>query len=125
MAAMPPVTFAVSQRSAHKEAAVKLLDFLLNDPDAGKTLGVTRGLPPNKQTREQVCATATAGNKAVCDYEQSVASKIGAATGLWPSGSAAVKRDFQRAYDDVIFGRISVADGAARVVQGAEQSLAK
>lgn len=125
MAAMPPVTFAVSQRSAHKDAAVKLLNFLINDPDPGKTLGVVRGLPPNKRIREQVCAAATGGNKAVCDYEQSVADRIGPATGLWPSGSAAVKRDFQRAYDDVIFGRASIADAAARVVQGAEQSLAQ
>jgi multiple sugar transport system substrate-binding protein len=123
MLALPSTTFAVSGRSAHKDAAVKLLDFLTNDPDAGKLLGTIRGLPPNKQTRTQVCAAATGGNKAVCDYETMVASKIGPATGLWPSGSAAVKRDFQRAYDDVIFGRVSVSDGANRVVQEAQQAL--
>ncbi|WAL63638.1 extracellular solute-binding protein [Amycolatopsis cynarae] len=125
MAAMPPVTFAVTQRSAHKDAAVKLLDFLTNDPDAGRILGTTRGLPPNTQTRDAVCGAAQGGDKAVCDYEKSVAGRIGSATGLWPSGSAAVKRDFQRTYDDVIFGRVGVADGAARVVQSAQQSLSQ
>jgi multiple sugar transport system substrate-binding protein len=123
MAALPSVMFAVSGRSAHKDAAVKLLDFLTNDPEAGKLLGTVRGMAPNKQTRSQVCGAATGGDKAVCDYETSVADRIGPATGLWPTGSAAVKRDFQRAYDDVIFGRISVADGAARVVQEAQQAL--
>ncbi|HET6708590.1 ABC transporter substrate-binding protein [Amycolatopsis sp.] len=123
MAAMPPVTFAVAQRSAHKEAAAKLLSFLVNNPEAGKVLGVVRGLPPNTAIREQVCGAAQAATKAVCDYEKSVADRIGPATGLWPTGSAAVKRDFQRGYDDVIFGRTSVADGAARVVQTAQQAL--
>jgi pectin-derived oligosaccharide transport system substrate-binding protein len=125
MAAMAPVTFAVSQRSAHKDAAVKLLDFLTNDPQAGQILGTTRGLPANRQIRDAVCGAANSGDKAVCDYEQSVSDKIGVATGLWPTGSAAVKRDFQRIYDDVIFGRTSVAAGAAQVVQTAQQDLAQ
>ncbi|MEQ0564531.1 extracellular solute-binding protein [Amycolatopsis sp. NEAU-NG30] len=123
MAAMPPVTFAIAQHSAQKDAAAKLLSFLVNNPEAGKQLGVARGLPPNTAIREQVCGTAQAATKAVCDYEKSVADRIGPATGLWPTGAAAVKRDFQRIYDDVIFGRTSVADGAARVVQTAQQSL--
>lgn len=123
MAAMPPVTFAIAQPSAHKDAAAKLLSFLVNDPEAGKLLGVARGLPPTTAIRGQVCAAAQGATKAVCDYEKSVADRIGPATGLWPTGSAAIKRDFQRVYDDVIFGRTSVADGAARLVQTAQQSL--
>jgi multiple sugar transport system substrate-binding protein len=123
MAAMPPVTFAVSQHSAHKDAAVKLVDFLVNDPDAGKILGTTRGLPPNLTIRDQVCGSATAATKAVCDYEKAAASEIGPSYGIWPTGSAAIKRDFQTVYDDVIFGKTSVPDGAARVIQDAKQSL--
>jgi multiple sugar transport system substrate-binding protein len=123
MAAMPPVSFAVSQRSSHKDAAVKLLDFLVNDPTAGKMLGATRGVPPNQDIRAQVCGSATGANKAVCDYETAQRDKVGPAFGAWPTGSAAIKRDFQRTYDDVIFGRISPAEGADRVVQNARNSL--
>jgi multiple sugar transport system substrate-binding protein len=123
MAAMPPVSFAVSERSTHKDAAVKLLDFLVNDPDAGRLLGTTRGLPPNQDIRAQVCGSATGPTKAVCDYEASVASKIGPSFGNWPTGSAAIKRDFQSVYDDVIFGKSTVAAGAQRVIQDAGQSL--
>lgn len=123
MAAMPPVSFAVSQRSAHRDAAVKLLDFLVNDPDAGRVLGTTRGLPPNLTIRDQVCAAATGSTKAVCDYEKAQAARIGPSFGNWPTGSSTVKRDFQTVYDEVIFGRLSVAAGAARVIQDAQQSL--
>ncbi|HEY0496479.1 MAG TPA: extracellular solute-binding protein [Kutzneria sp.] len=123
MAAMPPVSFAVSQRSSHKDAAAKLLDFLVNDPTTGRILGATRGLPPNQDIRAQVCGAATGANKAVCDYEAAQRDKVGPAFGAWPTGSAAIKRDFQRTYDDVIFGRISAADAAERVVQNAGHSL--
>jgi multiple sugar transport system substrate-binding protein len=123
MAALPPVSFAVSQRSKHKEAAVKLLDFLLNDPDAGKVLGAARGVPPNEDIRAQVCASATGGNKLVCDHQTAQKDKMGPAFGPWPSGSSAIKRDFQRTYDDVIFKRANVGDAARRVVQDAKLSL--
>ena len=123
LAAMPPVTFAVSQRSKHIDAAVKLLDFLTNNPDAGKILGTTRGLPANQSIRQQVCAAAGAGDKAVCDYETAVGPKLEPSFGNWPNGAAAIKTDFQNVYDDVIFGRSSVSAAAARVITDAQQSL--
>lgn len=124
MAALPPVYFAVAQHSSHKAAAEKLLDFLVNDPEAGKALGATRGLPANSDVRTQVCGSATAGDKAVCDYEQQVADRLGPSDSWqWPTGSSAIKTDFQQVYDDVIFGRTSVASAADRVIKDAEQSL--
>ncbi len=124
MAALPPVFFAVSKQSKHKDDAVKLMDFLINDPAAGKVLGATRGLPANLDVRSQVCASADPGNKAVCDYETTVKAKIGPSSGwLWPSGSSAIKTDFQKVYDDVIFGKKSPAAAAAQVVSDAQQSL--
>lgn len=126
MAALPPVYFGVAQHSSHKAAAEKLLNFLVNDPEAGKVLGATRGLPSNTDIRAQVCGNAAAGDKAVCDYEKSVSDKLGpSATWQWPTGSSAIKTDFQQVYDDVIFGRTSVAAAASRVVKDAQQSLAQ
>jgi multiple sugar transport system substrate-binding protein len=124
MAALPPVYFAVPKSSSHQAAAVELLDFLANDPTAGTALGTTRGLPANQQIRTQVCSAATGANKAVCDYESAQASRIGSSAGwMWPKGSAEIKTDFQKVYDDVIFGRSSVAAAAARVISDANQSL--
>ena len=125
LAAMPPVSFAVSKRSAHPDAAIKLLDFLTNDPGAGAILGTTRGMPPNLSIRASVCANATSSTKAVCSYEDSVKSIVGPSFGNWPTGSAAIKRDFQQIYDDVIFGRTSVSAAAARVVGDAQQTLSQ
>lgn len=124
MSALPPVYYAVPRTSQHKDAAVELINFLLNDPNAATLLGTSRGLPPNSDIRQQVCANASANDKSVCDYEQSVADKLGSSQSwLWPSGSSAIKTDFQQVYDKVIFGKSSVADAANQVVRDAQQSL--
>ncbi len=123
MSAQPPVSYAVSNRSENKDAAVKLVDFLVNDPEAGKILGTTRSLPPNEKIREQVCAEGTELDAVVCDYQQAVADKTGPAFRPWPNGAAVIKRDFQRIYDDVMFGRISAEEGAERVIQTGQQVL--
>ncbi|WP_159662108.1 ABC transporter substrate-binding protein [Streptomyces mexicanus] len=124
MAALPPVYFGIAQHSSHKDAAAKLLDFLVNDPEAGAALGATRGVPANSEVRAAVCGAATGDGKAVCDYEQRVQQRMGPSdTWQWPSGSSAIKTDFQQVYDDVIFGRTSVSAGAERVVKNAQQSL--
>lgn len=124
MAALPPVYYAVPKLSAHQSAAIKLLDFLVNDPDAGKILGTTRGLPPNSTVRRSVCGAASAADKAVCDYEQAVAARLGPSQSwVWPAGSSEIKTDFQQVYDNVIFGKSSVADAARQVISDARQSL--
>ena len=125
MAALASVSFAVAQSSAHKDAAVKLMDFLTNDPDAGNLLGATRGLPPNLKIRATVCGAATGNNKAVCDYETAVKAQVGPSFGPWPKGSATIKRDFQTIYDDVIFGKATVDQGAKRVIDGANSTLSQ
>src|SRR5439155_8173874 len=43
----PAMYLAISARSKAQDAAAKLVDFLINDPDAGKILGTDRGLAPN------------------------------------------------------------------------------
>src|SRR5690606_22663736 len=41
----PSMFFSVAGSSADKEATAALLSFFVNDPDAGKILGVERGVP--------------------------------------------------------------------------------
>ncbi|WP_327712534.1 sugar ABC transporter substrate-binding protein [Streptomyces sp. NBC_00464] len=124
MAALPPVYYGVAKTSSHKDAAALLLDFILNDPEAGKALGATRGTPPNSDVAKTVCSSAASADKEVCDFQAKVSDKLSPSdTWLWPSGSSAIKSDFQRIYDDVIFGKSSVSAGAAKVVENAKQSL--
>ncbi|MFC9947962.1 ABC transporter substrate-binding protein [Streptomyces pratensis] len=124
MAALPPVYYGIAKTSSHKDAAALLLDFILNDSEAGKVLGTTRGTPPNSDVATSVCASATGADKDTCDFQSKVKDKLSPSdTWLWPSGSSAIKTDFQRVYDDVIFGKTSASAGAEKVVKNAKQSL--
>ncbi|MFE7077337.1 ABC transporter substrate-binding protein [Streptomyces sp. NPDC057620] len=124
MPALPPVYYGVSQRSSHKEAAALLMNFLVNDPEAGKVLGTSRGTPANSDNKDSVCAQASGAEKQTCDFQTKMADRLMPSdTWFWPSGSAALKSDFQRVFDQVIFGEISVSEGAAKVVENAEQGL--
>jgi oligogalacturonide transport system substrate-binding protein len=41
----PSLLFTVSKRSKHPEVAARFLSFLMTDPEAGRILGVSRGVP--------------------------------------------------------------------------------
>ena len=124
LAALPPVYFGIPASSKKKDAAIKLLNFLVNDTQAGATLGTSRGVPPNTAIREQVCGSAAPADKQTCAYEQQVASNVGPSkTWAWPMGSSAVKADFQKVYDTVVFGKASPAQAAAQLVSDAKDSI--
>lgn len=122
--AKPAMLFSIAQRSAHKEQAAKLIDFLLHDPGAGKALGMSRGLPANEQLREQVGGILTGPPKAAFEFEQQLRPTLEQAPPPPPKGAGTVKSAFQRVYDDVIFQRTSIDAAAAKFLDQAQQALA-
>jgi multiple sugar transport system substrate-binding protein len=121
--AKPAMMFSVAQRSAHKDAAAKLVDFLINDAEAGKTLGMSRGLPANQQLRDAVGATLAGPPQVAFAFEQSVGPRLQPAPPPPPKGASAVKTAFQRTYDDVMFDRASPQQAAEKFLTQAKQAL--
>ncbi len=122
--AKPAMMFSIAQSSKQKEAAAKLINFLLNDEEAGKILGMSRGLPANAKVREQVGATLTGPPLVAFKYEQAIGPKLEPAPPPPPKGAGTVKSTFQRIYDDVIFARSTIAQAAAKFVTEAQQAIA-
>jgi multiple sugar transport system substrate-binding protein len=122
--AKPAMMFSISQRSEHKEAAAKLINFLINDPEAGEILGMSRGLPANAQVREKVGATLTGPPLVGFQYEQKVGPSLEPAPPPPPKGAGTVKATFQRIYDDVIFQRSPIPQAAEKFLSEAQQAIA-
>jgi multiple sugar transport system substrate-binding protein len=122
--AKPAMMFSIAQRSEHKAAAAKLIDFLVNDVDAGKILGMSRGLPANQQVREQVAATLQGPPLVGYQYEKLVGPRLEPAPPPPPKGAGEVKTAFQRVYDDVIFERGSIRQNAEKFITQATQAIA-
>jgi multiple sugar transport system substrate-binding protein len=121
--AKPSMLISIARRSEHPREAARFIDFLLNDPAAGKVLGVSRGMPVNGQIRQTVGAALTGPPKAAYEFEQAVLPRLKNAPPPPPKGSGEVKAAFQRVYDDVSFERSSPQEAAEKFFQEAQQAL--
>ncbi|MEV7099016.1 extracellular solute-binding protein [Amycolatopsis sp. NPDC051045] len=119
----PSMFLAVSARSQQQEAAAKLVDFLVNDPEVGKIVGTDRGLAPNLKVRAQLAAGATGNDKTLYDYEAALEPKLGAAPPVPPKGAGAIQKLLQRTYEEVAFGRMSIDDAVNRFMTEAQKGL--
>lgn len=103
---------AVSPKSEHPEIAAKLLDFLINDPEAAEILGLTRGIPLNTENYEALAPTLSGGDKIVNDFVLEHQSEFSDPSPLAPPGVSTLPADFTLAYENIIFGQQSNADAA-------------
>ncbi|HEX6684584.1 MAG TPA: extracellular solute-binding protein [Candidatus Limnocylindrales bacterium] len=121
--AKPAMMFSISQRSEKKPEAAKLINFLINDAEAGKILGMSRGLPANAKVRDTVGAALTGPPLVAFQYEQTVGPKLEPAPPPPPKGAGTAKASFQRIYDDVIFQRSSIQQAAEKFMADAQKAI--
>lgn len=119
----PSMFLSVSARGKAQEASAKLVNFLINDPEAGKILGAERGLPPNLAIRKQLAAEATGTNKVIYEYEASIESKLGPAPAVPPKGAGSIQKLLQRTYEEVAFERLTVDAAVSRFMSEAQKDL--
>lgn len=119
----PSQLISASARTKNKDAAVKLIDFLLNDPDAGKVLGANRGLPANLKIREAVAQNLSGANKVIFEYEKSVDAKLGDAPPAPPKGDGAIYKLMQRKHEEVVFGKKTIDQALDEFWRDAEEAL--
>jgi multiple sugar transport system substrate-binding protein len=121
--AKPSMLISIARRSKHPKEAAQFIDFLLNDPEVGKVLGVSRGMPANGQIRDTVGAALTGPPKVAYEFEKAVLPNLKNAPPPPPKGSGEVKAAFQRVYDDVSFERSSPREAAEKFIREAQQAL--
>ncbi len=116
--------FSVFRGSKHKEAAVDVVNFLANDPEAGKILGTDRGLPSNLDIRKEVAATTTdPAMKASIAVEDQLVPKFGPAPAVPLPGHSKVKTELVKAAEEVQYGRQTPAAAAAAYVAAAKAAI--
>jgi multiple sugar transport system substrate-binding protein len=119
----PSQLIAASNRGKNKDAAVKLIDFLLNDTEAGKILGANRGLPANLKIREAVARNLAGPNKLIFEYEAAVDKALGDAPQAPPKGDGAVYKLMQRLHEEIVFGRKSIDEAIKQFFTEGNQAL--
>ncbi|GAA0529869.1 ABC transporter substrate-binding protein [Paractinoplanes ferrugineus] len=117
--------FSIFRGTKKKDAAIDVVNFLANDPEAGKILGTDRGLPPNLDVRKQVAAGVTdASMKQTIEVQNELGTKFGPTSpAVPPKGHSKVKTELVRIAEEVTFGRSTPEAGATAFVTAAKAAI--
>jgi multiple sugar transport system substrate-binding protein len=114
--------WGASARTEHPVEAQLLIDFLANDVEAGKILGITRGTPANSEIREAILPQLPETDKAVVDFLSEVSGEV-VPSRLAPAGAAAFTKNLQRYASEVLFERQTPDEAAANLIAETEAAL--
>jgi multiple sugar transport system substrate-binding protein len=115
---------SVFSGSKNKDTAVDVVNFLLNDPDAGKILGTDRGLPSNLDVRKAVADTVTdPAMKLSIQVESDLTGKFGASPQVPPKGHSTLRAELIKAAEEVQFGRKTPAESATAFITAVQAAL--
>lgn len=108
----PGMYWSVSEKSQHPAEAAKLVDFLINNEEAGKIQGTERGLPANNSIRESLASTVSGTDKKALEFPDQIKDTIGDAPEVTPNGASSLDKDIVRYMSDVVFGKQTATDAA-------------
>ncbi|NGO09349.1 carbohydrate ABC transporter substrate-binding protein [Streptomyces sp. HC44] len=119
----PSMFMGIADSSGHPKQAARFIDFMLNDMDAAKILGATRGIPVNESVREKIAPGLKDFDKTVADFQASLDGDLNDPPQAPPSGDSALQTTFQRDYDQVSYERMSPREAAESYVTEANAEL--
>lgn len=116
--------FSLYRGGKHKDEAVDVINFLANDPEAGKILGTDRGLPSNLDIRAQVAQTTTdPAMKASIALEDELVKKFGPSPSVPPKGHSKVKSELIKAAEAAQFGTATPDKAAEQFFSAAQAAV--
>ncbi|MGW4501434.1 ABC transporter substrate-binding protein [Micromonospora sp. NPDC004336] len=117
--------WSVFKGSRHRDVAVDVIDFLVNDPEAVKILGTDRGLPSNLDLRRVVSDDVTdPAMKQSIQVESDLAQKFGESPQVPIKGHSKVKSELIKAAENVQYGRVTPAQAAEQFVAACKSAIA-
>ncbi|RBM17519.1 ABC transporter substrate-binding protein [Streptomyces sp. PT12] len=107
----------------HPEEAALLIDFLVNDPEAGAILGSDRGLPINSTVLESIQADLPEADVASLEFFNEIAGELSAAPTAPPLGAGDIPDMLERYGQEVLFGNQSPREAASAFLAEADSTL--
>ncbi|MBW3092414.1 extracellular solute-binding protein [Bifidobacterium sp. 82T10] len=120
----PGMYWAISSQSKHPAEAAELIDYLLNDETAGKTMSTDRGIPSNNKIREALADSATGTDKQALDFPSQIQDTLGEAPSITPNGASDLDKIIARYSQKVMFGDQSSADAAKAMISELNTAIA-
>ncbi|EJK85970.1 ABC transporter substrate-binding protein [Rhizobium sp. AP16] len=114
----PALIWSVGATSKNGEAAAKFINFFVSDSDAGKILGVERGVPMSPAVRAAILPTLNPVEQQTVKYIELLKDQVGTYPVPAPLGSQEFDQNVMRPVaDQLAFGKITVAEAAQKLVE--------
>ncbi|MQW89041.1 ABC transporter substrate-binding protein [Sinorhizobium saheli] len=120
----PALIWSIGATSEHGEEAAKFISFFVNDVEAGKILGVERGVPMSPTVREAILPLLNPTEAETVKYINALKDQVGSYPPPAPLGATEFDhRVFRPIADELAFERVSVADAAERLVSEGKAAI--
>lgn len=117
---------SISANTKHKEAAAKLVDFLVNNEESAKIMGLDRGVPANPDMAKVVEGQLSDSDKRFADWvAKSQKVNTQAFIPVNPGAATVITDAYGRAHESVMFGKASPADAAKTFKSEMDQAVTK
>lgn len=108
--------YTISAKSEHPEEAARFVDFLVNDPVAGKIIKTDRGIPANPDVLAALEPELTETEQVVTTFMAEMAEDAGTPLVIGPTGSTESAPLLDRLNAEVLFDRMSVDEASEAFV---------
>ncbi len=121
----PSMLMSVSAKSKTPEEAAKVIQYMVNEAEGVKALGIERGVPPSSTAQAMLTPDLDDLGKMQVAYVAAVSKVAVALPPPPPKGAGEIEKLLLRVADQVAFGRASVKDGAQQFFTEVESILAR
>ncbi|MCI9887975.1 extracellular solute-binding protein [Micrococcales bacterium 31B] len=120
----PSQFYCISAQTEHPRESARLLDYLVNNVEAGAILGMNRGVPANATIRDAIAPDLSAASIQQLEYIDLIAKLDMPPTYLGPAGASQIEDITARALSDLSFGRLSVAQATSQWLRESQAAIA-
>ncbi|PLS25924.1 ABC transporter substrate-binding protein [Bifidobacterium imperatoris] len=119
----PGMYWAISSGSQHPAEAAMLIDYLINNKQAGAVLGTERGIPANNDIRKMLAGSASGTDKSALNFVDDIQATIGKAPAITPNGASELDKTIVRYQQDVVFGKRKPLEAAKSMIAELQESI--
>ncbi|GIE34828.1 sugar ABC transporter substrate-binding protein [Actinoplanes italicus] len=119
-----PALWSIAAGSKHPAETVKLLNFLINDTEAAKAAGVTRGVPANRTIAEAIGSGLEPDNRRSTEFLNKLQNEKLPASYPYPVGASKLTNILKTISTEAEFGRMSPTEAGNQFITEARKAIA-
>ena len=112
--------WAVASNTEYLEEAKAVVNYLVNDLEAGSLLGTVRGFPANNKVNEFIAPSYDSDDKLGAAYIKAVAPDAAPFANKAPGWNPFYLKDYKEVAQLVIFGKLTLEEGYEELMKKAE-----